>query len=58
MIGSGIGIGELAGKSNMSIAKVSKGEMGVMRVMFIGSAVTQSTAIYALIVSYLLMFVL
>ncbi len=57
-IGSGIGIGELAGKANMSIAKVSKGEMGVMRVMFIGSAVTQSTAVYALIVSFLLMFVL
>ena len=57
-IGSGLGIGELAGKSNMAIAKIGKGEMGVMRVMFIGSAVTQSTAIYALIVSFLLMFVL
>jgi len=57
-IGSGIGIGQIAGEASISIAKLSKDSMSIMRVMFISSAVTQSTAVYALIVSFLLMFVL
>lgn len=55
--GPGAGIGYVAGKANISISKHSKDQGLITRTMFLGAAVSESTAIYALVVAFLLIFV-
>ncbi|MCF7911792.1 MAG: ATP synthase F0 subunit C [Candidatus Cloacimonetes bacterium] len=55
-IGPGVGIGNVAGKGCRMIGKFPRQKSHIMRTMFLGAAVSQSTAIYALVVSFLLIF--
>ena len=55
-IGPGIGIGNVAGKASKMMGRYPRQRTFIMRTMFLGAAVSQSTAIYALIISFLLIF--
>lgn len=55
-IGAGVGQGYAAGKSVESVGKRPDLQSNVLRVMFLGQAVAQTTGIYALIISLLLLF--
>jgi len=56
-IGPGIGSGIPAGQSCASIARNPESSKQVTRVMLIGQAVSQSTAIYGMVISLVLIFV-
>jgi F0F1-type ATP synthase membrane subunit c/vacuolar-type H+-ATPase subunit K len=56
-LGPGAGIGYVAGKANMMLSKFSKDQSLITRTMFLGAAVSESTSIYALVTSFLLIFV-
>ncbi len=55
-IGSGLGGGLVAGASCDGIARQPKSATTVTNVMLLGQAVTQTTAIYGLLISFILMF--
>ena len=55
-IGPGTGIGFVAGKANEMLGKFPDQRPIVMRTMFLGAAVSESTAIYSLVVAFLLIF--
>ena len=55
-IGSGLGGGLVAGASCEGIARQPKSATTVTNVMLLGQAVTQTTAIYGLLISFILMF--
>lgn len=55
-VGPGIGQGYAAGKATEAVGKRPKLRSMVLRTMFLGQAVAQTTGIYALIISLLLMF--
>jgi ATP synthase F0 subunit c len=55
-IGPGLGIGLVTRDALTGIAKRPKEEGALVRTMFLGMAVTESTAIYALVVSLILLF--
>ena len=55
-IGPGIGQGYAAGKGTEAVGKRPKYQSAVVRTMFLGQAVAQTTGIYALIISLVLMF--
>lgn len=55
-IGPGAGIGNVAAKASNMLGRYPRQRSFIMRTMFLGAAVSQSTAIYALIVSFLLIF--
>jgi F-type H+-transporting ATPase subunit c len=55
-IGPGTGIGYVAGKACHMMGKFPRQGSHIMRTMFLGAAVSQSTAIYALVISFLLLF--
>ena len=55
-IGPGIGIGFASGEANDMVGRFPRESMGIIKTMFLGSAVAQSTAIYSLIVAFLLIF--
>lgn len=55
-IGPGIGQGFAAGKAVESVGKRPDIQSSITRVMFLGQAVAQTTGIYALIISLVLMF--
>lgn len=55
-IGPGIGQGYAAGKSVESVGKRPDIQSSIVRVMFLGQAVAQTTGIYALIISLILLF--
>lgn len=55
-IGPGIGQGYAAGKGTEAVGKRPKYQSMIVRTMFLGQAVAQTTGIYALIVSLILMF--
>ncbi|EKD28485.1 MAG: hypothetical protein ACD_79C00288G0005 [uncultured bacterium] len=55
-IGPGIGEGYAAGKACEGIAKEPKNAALVTRTMLVGQAVTESIAIYALVISLLLIY--
>jgi F-type H+-transporting ATPase subunit c len=57
-LGPGIGIGFVAGKANDSMGRFPDQKSNIMRTMFLGAAVSESTAIYALVISFLLIFAL
>jgi len=54
--GPGVGIGYVAGLANKMIARYKEQQGVLMRTMFLGAAVTQSTAVYGLVVAFLLIF--
>lgn len=56
-IGPGIGQGYAAGKATEAVGKRPKLQGLVLRTMLLGQAVAQTTGIYALIISLILMFV-
>ena len=55
-IGPGAGIGYVAGKANDMIGRFPKERSMIMRTMFLGAAVSESTAIYSLVIAFLLIF--
>jgi len=55
-LGPGSGIGYVAGKANKMIARYKGHQPLFMRTMFLGAAVTESTAIYSLVIAFLLIF--
>ena len=56
-IGPGIGIGYLVGKSVEGIARQPEASGDIRTTMFIGIGVTEAVALYALVISFLLVFV-
>jgi len=56
-LGPGTGIGNVAGRASDMIGRFPNERSSIMRTMFLGSAVSQSTAIYALVISLLLLVV-
>jgi len=55
-IGPGIGQGYAAGKGTEAVGKRPKLQSAIIRTMFLGQAVAQTTGIYALIISLVLLF--
>lgn len=55
-IGPGIGQGYAAGKSTEMTGKRPKHQSSIVRTMFLGQAVAQTTGIYAMIIALVLMF--
>ena len=55
-IGPGIGQGYAAGKATEAVGRRPKLYSSVVRTMFLGQAVAQTTGIYALIIALVLMF--
>ncbi|MCK9328691.1 MAG: ATP synthase F0 subunit C [Candidatus Cloacimonetes bacterium] len=55
-LGPGSGIGFIAGKTCQMIARYKEKQSYFMRTMFLGAAVSESTAIYSLVVAFLLIF--
>jgi len=55
-IGPGAGIGYVAGKANDMMGRFPKERSMIMRTMFLGAAVSESTAIYSLVIAFLLIF--
>lgn len=55
-IGPGIGIGYLVGKSVEGIARQPEASGSIRTTMFIGIGVTEAVALYALVVSLMLIF--
>jgi len=55
-IGPGAGIGYVAGKANDMMGRFPKEKSRIMRTMFLGAAISQSTAIYSLVIAFLLIF--
>ena len=55
-IGPGAGIGFVAGKASDMIGRFPDEKGKLMRTMFLGAAISQSTAIYSLVVAFLLIF--
>jgi len=55
-IGPGIGQGYAAGKGTEAVGKRPRLQAAILRTMFLGQAVAQTTGIYALIIALVLMF--
>ena len=55
-IGPGIGQGYAAGKGTEAVGKRPRLQPSIIRAMFLGQAVAQTTGIYALIIALVLMF--
>ena len=55
-LGPGNGIGIVAGRACDMMGKFPREKKEIMRTMFLGAAVSESTAIYSLVVSFLLLF--
>ncbi|WP_456297607.1 ATP synthase F0 subunit C [Alkaliphilus peptidifermentans] len=55
-IGPGIGQGYAAGKGTEMVGKRPRLQSSIIRTMFLGQAVAQTTGIYAMIIALVLMF--
>jgi ATP synthase F0 subunit c len=55
-VGPGIGQGYAAGKGTEAVGKRPQYQSAIVRTMFLGQAVAQTTGIYALIISLVLLF--
>ncbi|MCD6435807.1 MAG: ATP synthase F0 subunit C [Clostridiales bacterium] len=55
-IGPGIGQGYAAGKGTQAVSETPELQSSIIRTMFLGQAVAQTTGIYALIISLVLLF--
>ena len=56
VIGSGIGVGYTSGKAVEGIARQPEAQGDIMKIMFIGMAVTETTGLFAFIVAFILMY--
>jgi F0F1-type ATP synthase membrane subunit c/vacuolar-type H+-ATPase subunit K len=56
-LGPGSAIGYVAGRSNDMLGRYPRQRANITRTMILGSAVTESTAIYSLVIAFLLIFV-
>ncbi len=56
-IGPGIGQGFAAGKAAEAVGRQPEAQSDIIRTMLLGCAVAESTGIYSLVVSLLIMFV-
>ena len=57
-LGPGSAIGYVAGRASDMIGRYPRERTNIMRTMFVGAAVTESTAIYSLVIAFLLMYAL
>lgn len=57
-LGPGTGIGNVAGRANDMIGRYPQQRPNIMRTMFLGAAVSESTAIYSLVIAFLLLFLI
>ena len=57
-LGPGSAIGYVAGRASDMIGRYPRERTLIMRTMFVGAAVTESTAIYSLVIAFLLMYAL
>jgi ATP synthase F0 subunit c len=57
-LGPGSGIGFVAGKASNMVGRFPQEKSTILRTMFLGAAVSESTAIYSLVISFLLIFAL
>lgn len=55
-LGPGIGQGFAAGKAAEAVGRQPEAQSQIMRTMFVGCAVAESTGIYSLIVAFMLLF--
>ncbi len=56
--GAGVGIGNAAGAAAQGVARNPQANGPIMRILLVGAAMAESTAIYALVVALLLLFVM
>ena len=56
VIGPAVGQGYAAGKSTEAVGKRPEYQSMIVRVMFVGQAVAQTTGIYGLVIALILMF--
>ena len=56
VIGAGIGVGFTSGKAVEGIARQPEAQGDIMKIMFIGMAVTETTGLFAFIVAIILMY--
>lgn len=57
-IGAGIGIGIATGKAADAVARQPEAEGKITKILLLGCALAEATAIYGLLVAILIMFVL
>ena len=57
-IGAGVGIGIATGKASESIARQPEAAGAITRVLILGCALAESTAIYGLVIALLILFTL
>lgn len=55
-VGPGIGQGFAAGKAAEAVGRQPEAQSQIMRTMFVGCAVAESTGIYSLVVALMLLF--
>jgi len=55
-LGPGAAIGFVAGRANDMIGRFPKERASIIKTMFLGAAVSESTAIYSLVIAFLLIF--
>lgn len=56
VIGSGVGQGYAAGKAAEAVGRNPEAEGKIRNMMIVGMAISESSAIYALIIAFLLLF--
>jgi F-type H+-transporting ATPase subunit c len=56
VIGAGVGVGFTSGKAVEGIARQPEAQNDIMKIMFIGMAVTETTGLFAFIVAIILMY--
>ena len=56
-IGAGVGQGYAAGKAAEAVGRNPEAEAQIRNMMFVGAAIAESSALYALVISIILIFV-
>ena len=57
LLGAGIGQGYAAGKASEAVGRNPEAEGKIRNMMFIGSAVAESSALYALVIAMMVLFI-
>lgn len=57
-IGAGVGIGIAAGKASEAVARQPEAESKIMKMLLLGGAIAESTAIYGFVVAILIIVLL
>lgn len=55
-LGAGIGIGNATGKAIEAVSRQPEAKGSIMSTLFIGAALAETTAIYGLLISFILLF--